>query len=121
MAKIKGTTVTLYEKVRIGTDSFGTPVYQEEPVEVANVIVGQPETDDIVSTEDLFGKRLFCYLGIPKGDPHSWEDARVDWTDKYGETHRLRTFGFAITGIEENIPLDWHKKVRAERIEQGQV
>ena len=122
MAKIKGTTVTLYQKTQRGVDEFGAPVYETAPVQVENVLIGQPETDDVLSSTDLYGKRLFCWIGIPKGDTHVWEDVRVDWTDAYGETHELETFGFAVTGIEANLPrLPWHKKVRAAKYEQGQV
>lgn len=123
MAKIKGTTVILYVKTQTGVDEFGAPIFEMQGVPVENVLVGQPETDDVTSSTDLYGKRLFCWLGIPKGDAHNWEDVRVDWTDAYGQTHQLRTFGFPLTGIEENIPhrLPWHKKVRAEKYEQGQI
>lgn len=123
MARIKGTTVTLYEKTQTGTDAFGAPIFELVPVKVDNVLIGQPDTRDMVSSTDLYGKRLFCWLGIPKGDPHLWVDARVDWTDAYGETHQLETFGVPETGIEANLParLPWHKKVRAAIYEHGQV
>lgn len=122
MAKIKGITVTLYEKALIGEDDFGAPIYAEAAVEVDNVLIGMPETDDVVSATDVYGKRLYCWLAIPKGDAHNWEDARVEWVDTYGETHTVRTFGFPVTGIEENLPrLPWHKKVRAEKYGQGEI
>lgn len=122
MAKIKGTTVTLYEKTAAGFNDFGEPIFDVVPVQVENVLIGQPETDDIVSATDLFGKVLYCWLAIPKGDTHNWEDATVEWADAYGETHRVRTFGFPVTGIEVNLPrLPWHKKVRAEKYGKGEV
>lgn len=49
-------------------------------------------------------------LGIPKGDLHHWEDSTVEF---FGQ--KYKTFGFTIEGIEANIPLAWHKKVRVER------
>ena len=123
MAKIKGVTVTLYEMTQIGVDEFGAPVFEETPVQVDNVLIGQPDTSEVLSSTDLFGKKIYCWLGIPKGDKHSWEDVRVDWTDAYGTTIRLKTYGFAVTGIEANLPaqLPWHKKVRAEKYGEGQV
>ena len=123
MAKIKGTTVILHVKTQIGEDDFGAPVYEVQEVPVDNVLIGQPDTKDMLSSTDLFGKRLFCWLGIPKGDTNVWEDVRVDWTDAYGKTHQLQTFGYPETGIEENLPrrLPWHKKVKAAIYEQGEV
>ncbi len=116
MARLQGTTVILYLEVQTGTDPFGAPIYEEEAVEVENVLVGEPSTDDITSSTELFGKKIEYVLGIPKGDEHDWTNKRVSWTDAYGETHTVMTFGFPITGIEANLPpqIPWHKKVRCE-------
>lgn len=111
---MKGTTVTLYEKTQTGTDPFGAPVYKENPVQVENVLVGEPSTDDITNATSLYGKTISFMLGIPKGDTHDWMEKKVSWTDAYGRTFNVKTFGFPITGIEENIPGPWHMKVRCE-------
>lgn len=113
---IKGTTVTLYEQTRAGTDPFHNPVYIETPVQVENVLIGEPSTDDIVTSQSIFGKTIIYMLGIPKGDTHDWMDKKVEWTDVYG-THTVQTFGFPITGIEANIPGPWHMKVRCKACE----
>ena len=109
---MRGTTVTLYEQTITGYDAFNAPIYTETPTQVNDVLVGEPSTDDITTSTELFGKTLVCMLGIPKGDTHDWTDKKVSWVDAYGETHVLQTFGFPITGIEANIPTRWHKKVR---------
>lgn len=116
MARLQGIKVILYEQTQTGTDDFGAPIYEETPVEVENVLVGEPSTDDITSSVSLFGKTIKYMLGIPKGDQHDWTDKKVSWTDAYGITYTVKTFGFPITGIEENIPqqLPWHMKVRCE-------
>lgn len=116
MARLSGITVILYEQVQTGTDPFGAPIYEESPVEVDNVLVGEPTTDDITTSTQLFGKTIRYMLGIPKGDTHDWTDKKVSWTDAYGHTQTVMTFGFPIVGIEENIPpqLPWHMKVRCE-------
>ena len=108
--------MNLYEEVQTGVDKFGAPVYETTPVEVENVLVGEPSTDDITSSTQLFGKMIQYMLAIPKGDDHDWMDKVVSWTDAYGVTHTVKTFGFPITGIEANIPpqLPWHMKVRCE-------
>ena len=111
---MKGTTVTLYEITQTGEDVFGVPVYEEVPVQVSDVLVGQPTEEDITTATALFQKTIRYMLGIPKGDTHEWENKKVSWTDAYGVTHVCRKFGFPITGIEANIPTRWHMKVRCE-------
>lgn len=116
MARLSGISVILYEQTQVGTDSFGAPIYEDDPVEVENVLVAEPTTDDITSSTQLYGKTIRYMLGIPKGDTHDWKDKKVSWTDADGNTQTVMTFGFPITGIEENIPpqLPWHMKVRCE-------
>ena len=116
MARIKGTTVKLYQETITGYDRLGNPVISEDPVEVDNVLIGEPSTDEITTSVSLYGKKISYMLGIPKEDTHDWENKKVEWTDSYGVTHKVLTFGFPITGIEENIPsqLPWHMKVRCE-------
>lgn len=113
---LQGITVTLYEEVETGKDPFGEPICEEVPTQVENVLVGEPSTDDITTSTQLYGKTIKYMLGIPKGDTHDWTNKKVSWTDAYGITHEVMTFGFPITGIEANIPaqLPWHMKVRCE-------
>ena len=116
MARLQGISVILYETTQTGTDDFGAPIYEEVPVQVDNVLVGEPSTDDITTSTALYGKTIQYMLGIPKGDTHDWMDKRVSWMDAYGNMHTVMTFGFPITGIEANLPsrLPWHMKVRCE-------
>ncbi len=111
-AMIKGITVKLYDKVQTGEDGFGHPIYKEVAIEIDNVLVGEPTTDDITTTQDLTGKVVAYTLGIPKGDKHEWKDRRVEF---FGES--FKTIGFPVQGIDENIPLIWNKKVKVERYE----
>lgn len=119
MARLSGTKVILYDEVQIGSNRLGEPIYKEEPVEVENVLIGEPSTDDITTSTELYGKSIRYMLGIPKGDTHNWKDKKVSWTDAYGITHTVKTFGFPMTGIEQNIPpqIPWHMKVRCEDYE----
>lgn len=113
MTLIKGIPIQLAVKQQTGTDDFEAPIYEETYVTVDNVLVGEPTTDEIVSTQSLFGKRLAYVLGIPKGDDHNWTDTTVIiWGMKF------RTIGIPTQGIEEMIPLSWNKKVKVERYEQ---
>ena len=109
---MKGMTVKLYNVTQVGTDNFNQPILFETPVDVDDVLVGEPSTDDITSSTALYGKQIQFMLGIPKGDTHDWMDKKVEWTDGYGITHTCKTFGYPITGVEANIPGKWHMKVR---------
>lgn len=107
---IKGITVTLYERVQKGTDDFGRPIYEENGVDIDDVLVSPSSSDDIVTSQDLTGKKAVYTVAIPKGDTHEWKDRRIrffgtDW----------HSFGFELEGIEENIPLRWNRKVMVER------
>jgi hypothetical protein len=107
---MKGTTVQLVVGTVTSYDPFGNPVETEQLVDVADVLVGQPSTDDITSSIQLYGKRIDYVLGIPKGDQNDWTDATV-----YIWGERFRTIGYPMTGEQENIPLRWGKNVKVER------
>ena len=107
---MKGMTVQLVQMTQTGTDPFGAPIMAETLVDVADVLVGQPTTDDITNSINLYGKKCEYKLGIPKGDTHNWVDAIVVIR---GE--RFRTIGFPERGIDENVPLRWFQNVKVER------
>lgn len=112
MARIKGITVVLVDKIKTGSDPFGNAIYEDSDIEVENVLVSPTSTDDVVNQLNLTGKKAVYTLAIPKGDAHEWEDKEVLFFGK-----RWRTFGMPLEGIEELIPLDWNKKVMVERYE----
>lgn len=112
---MRGQTVTLFDQVRIGETEFGEPIFQEEPIEVHDVLIGEPSADDAATSVNLLGRKIDFMLGIPKGDTHDWENKRVSWVDAYGREMVVKTVGIPITGIEANIPTRWHMKVRCER------
>lgn len=107
---IQGTTITLLAKTETGTDGFGEPIYSETPIKVENVLVGQPSPEERTDELNLSGRMISYVLGIPKGDTHEWENQNVIIFGK-----KFRTFGIPEMGIEANIPLQWHKKVKCER------
>lgn len=109
---MRGASVRLHVREQIGVDALNDPVFNHYTVDVANVLIGQPTTDEITSSIDLYGKRIEYMLGIPKGDEHDWEDALVEF---FGRT--WQTFGATIQGIEANVPTPWHRKVRVARYE----
>ena len=107
---MRGVTVNLHVKTQTGTDEFDAPIYTDQIVQVDNVLIGEPSTDDIVQDLNLYGKRLAYTLAIPKGDDHDWTDTEVEFFDE-----TFRTYGAPTQGIEHLIPLAWNKKVKVER------
>ena len=112
MGRIRGISIILYTKNKVGEDEFGAPVYEELPEVVNDVLVGEPEGSDVTDTLNLTGKRLAYTLAIPKGDTHEWRDRKVEFFGR-----KFRTFGEPVEGIEGMIPLRWNKKVKVERYE----
>ena len=110
MARLKGITITLVDKIQTGEDDFGAIIYDDVEISVDNVLVAPTSTDDIVNQMSITGKKAVYTLAIPKGDTHDWEDKEVLF---FGQ--RWRTFGVPLEGIEDMIPLDWNKKVMVER------
>lgn len=112
MGRLRGISIILYTKNKVGEDEFGDPVYEELPEVVNDVLVGEPEGSDVTDTLNLTGKRLAYTLAIPKGDTHEWRDRKVEFFRR-----KFRTFGEPVEGIEGMIPLRWNKKVKVERYE----
>lgn len=110
MQMIKGIDINLYVRKQTGIDEFNRPVYETFPETISNVLVGEPTTEDVANEMNLSGKRIAYVLAIPKGDIHDFKNAIVEF---FGM--KFRTIGVPTQGIEENIPLQWNKKVKVER------
>lgn len=107
---LKGITIQLFVRGEI-TDPFGAPeIADGHWIDVDNVLYGEPTTEDITNTLNLYGKRVSYVLAIPKGDTHKWTDTLVRLPDG---VHR--TIGFPTHGIDELMPLAWNMKVKVER------
>lgn len=107
---MKTMTVQLAVKTEGAPDPFGMPTEAEELIDVPGCLVGQPSTDDIAQTMEMYGKKIAYVVGVPKGDVNSWVDTDVII---WGE--RFRTIGYPETGIQGNIPLKWGQNVKVER------
>lgn len=110
---LKGEIVTLIVKEQTGLDDADRPVFTETEEQVENVLIGQPTTDELTTEMNLSGRRIAYVLGIPKGDPHNWENTIVRF---WGKTYR--TIGSPMRGTESNIPLSWGMNVKVESYEQ---
>lgn len=110
---IKGITVQLIKKTEGDPDPIGNPTYRETKISVNDVLVGEPSTDDVTDSLQVYGKMLAYTLGIPKGDTNDWIDTEVELPAPF--EGKYRTFGYPTAGIEANIPLKWNKKVKVER------
>lgn len=106
MALLKGITVNLMVRVRVGEDGFKQPIYTYKPVPVSNVLVRPSDSQEVTDSINLYGKKAVYTLAIPKGDTNNWENQRIEF---FGKT--WQSFGFSTEGIEHLIPLDWNKKV----------
>ena len=111
---IKGISIILYTRTKTGTDDFNRPIYLESQVQVDNVVVGQPTSDDITSEINLSGKTISYTLAIPADDTHDWENAVVEFFGK-----KWRTVGIPQQFMDGFMGADfpWNKKVRVERYE----
>ena len=112
-----GITVTLTKRTQTGTDPFGLPIYTDTTENVADVLVGEPSSNDVTNSITMYGKKIAYTLAIPKGDTHVWEDTFVELPAPFEGIYH--TIGYPTAGIEANIPLRWNKKVHLERIESS--
>lgn len=112
MVKLKGITVTLVDTVEIGRDPFNNPIYEEQEIEVEDVLVAPTSSDDVVNEMSLSGRKAVYTLAIPKGDTHDWEEKEVLFFGKH-----WKAFGIPLEGMDHLIPLRWNKKVMVERYE----
>lgn len=78
---------------------------------ISNVLAGQPTSNTANKLEDTTVLQGLT-LGIPKGDTNDWDSRIVEF---FGQ--RWRTVGMPLQGIEENIPLFWHKQVNVQRLD----
>lgn len=113
MGIIRGIDVTIYDRVRTGTDGFGRPVYDEVPEVVRNVLVQPGTASEVLDTLNLTGKKAVYTMAIPKGDTHEWRNRRVTF---FGQD--FMTFGEPVRGIDDLIPMEWNQKVKVEVYEQ---
>lgn len=113
---IKGTPIKLLVTTQTGIDPFHKPIFNEEWVTIDNVLIGEPNTDDVINEMNLSGKRIAYTLAIPKGDTNDWTNKQVQF---FGQT--FKTVGIPTQGIDENIPLLWNKKVKVYSYEQDET
>lgn len=110
MGLIRGTKITLLDRVETGMDAFNAPVYAETPVEVDNILICPASTEDVTEDFQMYGKRAVYELHIPKEDSHIWEDRVVEF---YGQ--KWRTFGKLLIWMESLAPGTWNRKIKVER------
>ncbi len=115
MARLRGITVTLYDRTETGRDRLNHPVYELTPVEVDNVLVAPMSSTEVLETYNLTGRRAAYQMAIPKGDAHDWSAGKK--VRFFG--HDWRIIAIPTEGIEDLIPLSWNKKVQVELYEQG--
>lgn len=113
MTHLNTRTVFLTVKTKTAIDDFNAPIYTTTEVAVDGVLIGEPTTDDITTSINLYGKKAGVTLAIPKGDNHNWTDTTVRLPAPWSAVYR--TIGEPRYGIEENIPLAWNGRVLLEK------
>ena len=88
-----------------------TPFMRKRPSPCTTLLVGEPSADEITTELQLTGRRLAYTLAIPKGDVHSWADAKVEFS--VGLPHLRRR----CAGHREHDPARWNKKVQVVQFE----
>ena len=109
---LHGVDIYYIRKIEVGRDPLNTPIYEENPEPVHDVLIGPSTSSEATESGDLTGRREQCQIGIPKGDTHDWTNCTVEFWGK-----RWRSIGFPERGIEDMVPTRWHQKVTVERIE----
>ena len=112
---MKGITITLYDRTQTDVDELNNPIYSETAVSVDTVLVAPVSSTEVLDTYNLTGRKAVYQLAIPKGDTHDWTAGKK--VRFFGEDWRI--IELPEEGIEALIPLQWNKKVRVERYEQG--
>ena len=110
---MQGVTVILHVKTKTGEDSYGNPVYTDNPECVDNVLIGPAGPaypGDIAGALALTGQHAAYQLYVPKGDSHRWDGALIDFFGR-----RWKAVGTEEQWIEDLIPLEWNKRVSVER------
>lgn len=107
---MRGITITLHTKAQTGTDSFNAPIYEDVDIPVDNVLIGEPNSDDVIQELNLNGKHLAYVLAIPKGDTNDWFNNDVSF---FGE--RFHVYAPPTQGLDHLVPTSWNKKVKVER------
>ncbi len=115
MGLIKTVTIQLQVKTLQETDILNHLIYATEWIDVPGVLIGEPSSDEITNSFNMYGKQITAMLAIPKGDTNNWEDTLIKFNDV-----TYRTIGAPIEGIEANVPLSWHRKVRLVKYVEGE-
>ena len=98
---MRGTTVILYEETVTGQDPFGVDIIEETPVEVKNVLIGEPSTDDITSSTQLYGGHVIRYMMGIRNRTHRPNLRRAD--------HRHRSEHSDTVAHESEVRRFWEK------------
>jgi len=111
---IKGIPITLYTETVTGYDDFNREIVETQAVEIPNVVIGQPSSEDITSEVNLSGKKAVYNLAIPADDTHDWKNKVVEF---YGK--KWRTIGVPTQFMDgymgESWP--WNKQIKVEEYE----
>ena len=101
--------IELCVRTQSGVDPFHNPTYSETWEPIKGVLIGQPNSSDVVNTYELYGKRIQYTIAIPEGDNHEWANTFVRF---YGK--KWRTIGEPVQLPAGTSPLEWNKQISVE-------
>lgn len=107
-----GETVTVIERTQSGVDDFREPIFTEQRIDVANVLVAPKTTQDLTGSLRAAGDSLRIELHFPKTFTGSLAGVLVEVRGI-----RYRVDGDPIPYTAENTPLAWWLPVEAERVD----
>lgn len=102
--------VKLYERVENGVDDFGIPKYTEKPVVINKCLVAMGQHNQLLDNNTTPVALDTFTIAIPKGDKHDWRNSRVEF-ELGGIVFVCKTNGDYLLGVEDAMPLMWHKQI----------
>lgn len=106
---IKGTKITVYRKTQTNVDAFNTPIYEEYPETIANVLISPAGTNETGGKTDMESGYEEYKMALPKGtDIAGLHNCRVDFFHMTGKVYGRPV----LSGPDESIPGSWNAIMR---------
>ena len=105
---IAATSVEVIQRVAVGSDRYGAPIYEDSTETVDNVVVHPGGTEDLAETRPE-GIRIDMTFHFPKTYTESLRGARIRYQDR-----EYRVIGDPQSYMEDNTPGEWNRTVETE-------
>lgn len=102
-----GETVVVLDRKQVGVDGFNNPIWEDEPVNVANVLVAPVDGEDNIATTRPEGTRVRYTLYFPKTFEDELEGLKI-----IVRGEQLRVIGKPDHYDPVNCPTKWWQVVK---------